>query len=205
MNQMKKIIVLSISLLVICGLQAQTAREAFISLPESMLIDLNANMRRDLVDLYQANRKAVVSNLLGDSVALENMAPDYFLLKTGNGNMQIIVLQMINESKLYCLIQTVCAPVCDSRIEFYSVSWKQLNTSTFITPFPQTDFINTDENSPLPGMVFMQYVYHPETSSLQQIYNTPQSLSIEDQGTVQALLKEKVKEYKWNGFQFTSD
>ena len=202
---MKKILILSISLLAIFGLHAQTAQEAFISMPESILMHLNVNARKDLVDLYQAKQKAALTNLLEDTVVLESMTPDYLLLNTGNGNMQIIVLQMVNESKLYCLIQTVCAPVCDSRIEFYSVSWKQLNTSTFITPFPQTDFINTDENFPLPVKVFMQYVYQPETSALKQIYNTPQSLSIEDQKTAQAFLKEKVKEFKWNGFQFAGD
>jgi len=202
---MNKITLLFISLFVISGLHAQTAQEAFLSLPESMLIDLNVNARKDLVDLYQASQEAVVENLLGDSVSIEKMTPDYLLLKAGNGNLQIIVLQMVNDSKLYCLIQTVCAPVCDSRIEFYSVSWKQLDTYTFITPFPQTDFIRTIDNSPLPDRVFMQYIYLPETSSLQQICNTPQSLSTEDQKTIQVLLKENVKEFKWNGFRFTGD
>ncbi|MCL1938368.1 MAG: DUF3256 family protein [Candidatus Azobacteroides sp.] len=202
---MNKTIMLLISLHVIFELQAQTSEEAFISLPESMAIELNVDARRDLVDLYQAGRKAIVENLLEDSVSIENMTPDYLLLKTGNDNMQIIILQMINESKLYCLIQTVCAPACDSRIEFYSVSWKQLDTNTFITPFPQSDFINANENSSLPDMVFMQYIYSPETSSLQQIDNTFQNLSIEDQKAIQALIKKKVKEYKWNGFRFIGD
>jgi hypothetical protein len=37
----------------------------------------------------------------------------------------------INDSKIVGLIQTVCAPVCDSYLEFYTTAGKKLHTTAF--------------------------------------------------------------------------
>jgi hypothetical protein len=199
---MKKEILLIISLSATIAIHAQKAKEVFISLPESILLDLNNNARLDLVDLYEAGREAVVLNSFNDSVSIEKLTDDYFYLKTGISSLQGIVLRMINESILYCLIQTTCAPVCDSRIEFYSVSWNQLNSDIFITPAPAAWFLDERGNFPALDIPLIQWVYDPETASLCQIYNTLQNLSKEDQAKIRHSVKNETKEYKWNGIRF---
>jgi hypothetical protein len=184
------------------AMHAQKAKDAFISLPESMLLDLNNNARLDLVDLYEAGQEAIVLNSFKDSIFLEKLTDDYFYLKTEASSIQGIVLRMINESSLYCLIQTACAPICDSRIEFYSVSWNQLNSDIFITPATSAWFLNENENLPTLDISLMQWIYDPETSSLRQIYNTPQNLSKEDQARILHAVKNEIKEYKWNSIRF---
>jgi hypothetical protein len=183
-------------------LQAQTAREAFTSMPESMLADLSLYSRRDLVDLYNAGQPAVVLNSFNDSVSLENLTPDHLLLKAGNSLIQIAVLPMINESKLYCLIYTVCSPVCDSRMEFYSVAWNPLNSGAFISPADKSDFVDGNRDFPVLDISLMQLDYDPQTLTLRQTFNTPQYLSLENQDMLRPFIKETAKEYIWNGIRF---
>lgn len=190
------------SLLFAVSLNAQTAKEAFLSMPESLLPDMNLYARMDLVDLYNANQEAVITNSFNDTLALENLTTDYLLLKTGKGSLQIIALQMINESQLYCLIHTVCGQVCDSRIDFYSVSWNHLNSDTFIIPATKTEFIDENPACPALNISLMQWVYDPETAILQQTYNTPDYLSSEDQNAIRPYIKKKAKDYQWNGIRF---
>ena len=174
-------------------LQAQTVREVFISLPEPILLDLSTNDRMDLIDLYDVGQKAVVLNSLGDSLTIEILTDNYLLLKKGNSSLQIAVLTMINESKLYFLIHTACAPVCDSQIGFYSVNWTKLDSEIFISPI-------TNEGL---DISLMQFTFNPETQTLQQKNNTHKLLSLEDQEKIKASIKEEEKEYQWNGIRFS--
>jgi hypothetical protein len=202
MKIVKKIAGLGMSVLFALSLNAQTAKEAFLSMPESLSPDMNLYARMDLVDLYNAGQQAVIANSFNDTIALETLTTDYLCLKTGKGSLQIIALQMINESQLYCLIHTVCGPVCDSRMDFYSVSWNRLNSDTFITPATKTGFIDENPDCPALDISLMQWVYNPETATLQQRYNTPDYLSLEDQNTIHPYIKQEIKEYKWNGIRF---
>jgi hypothetical protein len=184
-------------------LQAQTAREAFTSMPESMLPDLSLYSRMDLVDLYTAGQPAVVVNSFNDTITLENLTQDYLLLKTGDKNtLQIITLPMINESKLYALIHTVCAPVCDSRMEFYSVSWNPLNASAFIQPAKPVEFMEENRNLPALDISLMQLDYDSQTLTLTQTFNTPQYISMEDENRIRPFIKAKTKACQWNGIRF---
>jgi hypothetical protein len=202
MKEMKKIILLAISLSLVFSLNSQTAKEVFLSMPENMLPDLSVSARMDLMDLYEADRTAIVINSLDDTLSLETLTADYLFLNTGKGSLQIVVLPMINESQLYCFIQTVCGSVCDSRIEFYSPSWKKLNADAFITPAPQTWFIRTNEDFPALTVSFMQWSYDPESSTLQQINRTPEYLSKEDRKMIQSYIEAAVKKYQWTGVRF---
>ncbi|MDR0541926.1 MAG: DUF3256 family protein [Dysgonamonadaceae bacterium] len=191
--------------LIICwlsaSLQAQTTKEAFISLPENLAVDLNAYARMDLIDLYHAGLPATVKNSFGDTLALEKLTPDYLRLKTGKGSLQIIILKMINDSQLYCLIRTVCGPVCDSRIEFYSPAWNRLQPDAFIST--AADFFTEENpNLPSPDISLIQWVYDPENATLQQIYNTLDYLSPDDRQNIQPFVKATRKNYHWTGMRF---
>ena len=201
-NRKLKLILPLITCCFALSLQAQTAKEVFISLPESLFVDLNTYTRMDLVDLYQAGLPAELRNSFDDVLVLEKLTPDYLRLNTGTGSLQIIVLKMINDSQLYCLIHTVCASVCDSRLEFYSPSWNRLNTDALITPASSSFFVEENPNFPGLDIPFMQWVYEPETSVLQQVYNTPDYLNLDDRQAVQALIKTKTKNYQWTGIRF---
>jgi len=191
--------------------QAQTVSELFVSLPESTLLILPAPDRMDLIDLYKAKKEATVKNFLGDSCSILSMTDNYLQFSTGKNTVELFLLPMINDSKIVGLIQTVCAPVCDSRIEFYTTSWKKLATSIFVTFAGKYDFLKEgihpeDEsvkNALIPlDISLMQLYYDPDKQELHQYYTTPEYLSDVDKTKVKQYLIEEPKLFKWNLTRF---
>ncbi|MDR0733366.1 MAG: DUF3256 family protein [Dysgonamonadaceae bacterium] len=187
---------------------AQTTEELFASMPKSIaLIWTNMN-REELIDQYKAGSTAVVKNRLSASCFLTRMTDNYLQITEGKSSTEIIILPMANDSKVICLIYTFCAPVCDSRFEFYTVEWKKLNSDTFITPAGKVRFfkdgIDPDEQYALVPLDFslMQFQYNPDNLELMQYYNTPQYLSEEDKEKAMPALKNTPVVFKWNRTRF---
>ncbi|MDR2621856.1 MAG: DUF3256 family protein [Dysgonamonadaceae bacterium] len=209
---MKKII--SVLFLFVClpsVLPAQSAEKLFISMPEFLSLTLTETNRLELVELYKGGLLAAFENQMGDSCFLPRMTDDYLQIREGESSLEIIILPMINDSKVVCLIHTVCAPLCDSYLEFYTVNWKKLNNSAFITPAGKMQFIKAGVN---PGeqktrnalipldISLMQFCYNPDSRELLQYYNTPQYLSVDDREKVAPYLKETPVVFKWNQIRF---
>jgi hypothetical protein len=207
---MKKII----SILFFClpfVLSAQTAGKVFISMPESMLLTLTETNRMELVELYKGGLTAAVENQMGDSCFLIRMTDDYLQMHEWTSSLEIIVLPMVNDSKIVAVIRTACAPLCDSHLSFYTVNWKPLNTELFITPAGKDRFIksgvNPDEqkvrNALIPlDISLMQFRYNPDTRELLQYYNTLQYLSAEDRKKAAPYLRNTPIVFKWNQTRF---
>ena len=210
---MKKKIVLITFLLSVSVhfIKGQTISELFIKLPEPALLTLTVSDRMDLIDLYKAGDKATVKNRFSDSCSILNMTDDYIQIRTSNNTIELFILPMINDSKIIGLIQTVCAPVCDSYLEFYSTTWKKLSTSVFITFAGKSDFLKdginpedeTVKNALIPlDISLMKLNYEPEKHELQQFYTTPDYLSEIDRNKVKQYLTETPKLFKWNLTRF---
>jgi hypothetical protein len=59
------------------------------------------------------------------------------------------------------------------------------------------------ENAAFPlDISFMELHYDPEKQLLSQTYQTSSYLSQEDRQIIEKNIREKVKEYKWNGIRF---
>jgi hypothetical protein len=197
----------------LAGIQAngQTAGELFMSLPESELPTLNETNRLDLIDLYKAGQEAAVVNQLGDSSVIRQLTDDYLEVKTGNYTLELLILRMVNDSKIVSLIKTVCAPVCDSYMEFYTTSWRKLDTNLFISPADKSWFVkagvDVSEQKVRNALVsldisLMQFRYNPERQELQQYYNTPEYLGVDERAAVAPYLKETPRIFKWNQIYF---
>jgi hypothetical protein len=204
---MKKTI--SILLLLVCFpflLSAQTAEKIFISMPEFILLTLTDINRLELVELYKSELPAAVENQINDSCFLARMTDDYLQIQEGKSSLELIVLPMINDSKVICLIRTVCAPLCDSNLEFYTVNWKKLDSNAFITPARKMqylkDSVNPDEQKVRNALVpldisLMQFRYNPDSRELLQYYNTLEYLSADDREKVAPYLKNTPVIFKW--------
>jgi hypothetical protein len=181
-------------------LRAQTAQEVFTTLPEGLVFELSASAQLDLVDLYAAGRPAQAVNRFGDTIVLKKLTPDYLALQSAGGTFQLIVLKMINDSPLYCLIHTVCAPVCDSRVAFYSAAWKSLPWEAFLAPAPPDFFI--ENAADLPDVCFTQWIYDSDADVLQQIYTTLDYLGPDERERLRPFLRATGKEFRWTGMRF---
>jgi len=210
---MKSKIVFSLFLLSLAvhPVQAQTASDLFGSLPDPALFSLSVSDRLDLIDLYKAGQTPTVKNRFDDSCSIVRMTDDYLQIQTGKNTMELFLLPMINDTKIAGLIQTVCAPVCDSKLEFYTTSWKKLSASVFITFANKYDFlkegINPDDekvkNALIPlDISLMQLHYDPDKQVLLQYYTTPDYLSKDDKANVTPYLTDAPKQFKWNQMRF---
>jgi len=207
----KIIIILFLLSLTAYQIQAQTASELFTKLPESDFLPLTVSNRLDLIDLYKAGQNATVKNRFDDSCSIIRMTNNYLQIQTGKNTMELFLLPMINDTKIIGLIQTVCAPVCDSKLDFYTTSWKKLSASVFITFANKNDFlkegINPEDekvkNALIPlDISLMQLHYDPDKQELLQYYTTPDYLSVDDKENVMPYLTDAPKQFKWNQMRF---
>ncbi len=192
-----------------CSAQDMTA--VFGNMPDDMILLVDSIQRQDLMSLHREGKTATIQGKLGETTTLTSFDADFLALESGNTTTQIALLSLVNKSKVICLIQTVCAPVCDSRLSFYTHEWEPLEVSDFISPEDFSWFIkdDVDKNSPaftdavrVLDMDLMQFSFDPETLSLTQTYTTPQYLSKEDKEAIAPFLKEEPKVFKWEKMGF---
>jgi len=209
--KLKNIFILFLMYAAVHFVQGQTVNELFVKIPDPAFLPLSVSDRLDLIDLYKAGEKAAVKNLLEDSCSIFRLTDNYMQIQTGKNTIELFLLPLINDSKIVGLIQTVCAPVCDSKIEFYTITWKKLDTSVFFTYANAYDFLKAEiqpeeENvsnalTPL-DVSFVRLQYDPDKQELQQYYTTPDYLSEADRSKVMPFLRETPKALKWNMTRF---
>ncbi len=205
-----------ISIFIFCcsaflSMQAQDISFYFTTMPNNLLPTLEINRRKDLVDLYKDSRNATVKNALNGASTLKQMTDRYIYLQTDTSSMEMVLLPLVNDSKIICIIRTVCAPVCDSRISFYTTEWKKLDTNDFLSPADPSWFIK--DGTDISGeefqtaqsaldMELMEFHLQPEDLTLVQIYNTPAYLSPDDYRKIKSYLKEEPRIFQWYKTRF---
>jgi len=202
------ILLLCFSVRIVLG---QTVSELFVKLPESTFLTLTVSDRLDLIDLYKEGKQVVVKNRFEDSCLMLRLTDDYLQIQTGNNTMELFLLPMINDSKIVGLIQTVCAPVCDSQLEFFTTTWKKLTTSAFISLAAKHDFLKEGfhqeeekvRNALIPlDIALMRLQYDPEKQELHQFYTTPDYLGETDRAKAMPFLTAIPKRFKWTLTRF---
>ncbi len=69
---------------------------------------------------------------------------DSFLqLKTSDiGTFQLKLLPLVNNTKIICVIKTVCGKACDSDIRFYSTQWEKIDENTLLPTMSAASFFD---------------------------------------------------------------
>ena len=189
---------------------AQTMTTVFGTMPKNMTLLVDSTLRQDLIDLSREEMPKSIKDKLGGKVTLIRFDENFMKLEFGNSSLQIALLDLVNDSKIVCMIQTVCAPVCDSRLSFYTSDWKPLETSDFIQLAAMSCFIDDTDNNDADfinaakalDMDLMQYDFDPEKLTLAQTYTTPLYLNKEDKEKIEPFLKQEPKVFEWNKFGF---
>ncbi len=212
MKTMKKLSIYILFFSLVCSsLQSQNLRSIFESMPDRMLLPMDSMQRLDIIDFYQAKKTAQVVNGLNDTCRLRYYSENYMELKIGNASFVLALLPMINDSKVLCIIKTVCAPVCDSRLEFYTTEWKPLDSRIFLHPVGREWFLkeNMDREDEYfksfeagLDMDLMEYHLDKDNLTLTQRYNTPLYLSLDYKEKAKKYIKPEPKTYHWTQVKF---
>ncbi len=194
------------------GAKAQDVDALFVAMPDGDIPQLENAWRKDLVDLYKSGKEARLKNTMNGFSTLKKLTADYLLLQvTERSTIEIRLLPLVNNTKVICLVRTVCAPVADSRVEFFTTEWEPLDASDMFTPVSADWFIKEDADRSSAAfldaasrldMTLMEYRLSPDSLTLTATYNTPQYLSGEDRARVDSFLKQSPKVYVWDRHHF---
>ena len=157
---MKKIVLLCFLMTCVISLHAQDAKSVFINIPDSLCPLLTKVNRADFADFLESKMKAQVKNKMEKISEMKVLTKDYlFLQTTALTSFQMKLLPLNDTTKIICVINTACGPVCDSRILFYTTQWKELSSKDYID---------------MPGME--RFFVAPESAKLDTYNNARASL-----------------------------
>ena len=209
---MRQFFLLLLCVFSISATKSQDMMAFFITIPDHYLPQLEDAWRKDLVDLYQSGKPAVLDNTMTGRSTLQKLTSDYlFLQTTERSTLEIRFLPLINNTFIACMITTVYAPVADSRVAFFTMDWQPLPTSEIWTLTDTDFFIKEDidrndedflEARSYLDMDLIHYHLDPDQLTLEAVYSTPDYLSLEERAKVKPFLKESAKVYHWKAGRF---
>lgn len=191
---------------------AQDMRTLLVAMPDSILPLLTKNNRMDCVDFVDSKMKAEVKNRLGEVSELKVLTKDYLLLQmTSQSTVEMKLLSVNDSAKVVCVVRTVCAPVCDSAVEFYDISWKRLKTADYIACPPVDSFFRNPAQTDLPYQLLREKAdvdlikasLSVERAVIRFEYTTPDYLSEDDREKIRPYLRKDPLVYSWTDGKFT--
>ncbi len=86
--------------------------------------------------------RAQVENRFGHKSEMTELSKDYLKMQMSpQVSWQMKLLATSDSTKVICTVTTACAPICDSRIRFYTTDWKELAVSDYLTLPVLEDFL----------------------------------------------------------------
>lgn len=209
---MKRIaLILSLIAITVFSVKAQELESIILSMPSDIVLGLDASQKDRLVANMKDTAEITVEREIIGSVKRLAVSPDYISLETSEaGTTQIKLLPLINDSKIICVVKTVCGKACDSRIKFYTTKWLPINQELF----PKKDkewFIkpDADRNSQefknaYAGLNMnpIKMSLSPDNTTLEASYDIKNYLPEEDYKKIEPFLIEGPKTFEWDKISY---
>lgn len=193
---------------------AQQAKTLFVNMPDSLSPLLTAVNRADCIDFLESNMRAQVENRFGRKSEMTALGEDYIRMQMSPKTAwQMKVLPVNDSTKVICAVSTVCAPVCDSDIKFYTTDWKELPTDAFLSTQPvMDDFFQTADSTDYDfisarrqaDMLLVQMELSKEAPTLTFILTTPRYMEKETAEKLKPFLRRPIV-YSWKAGKFIPD
>lgn len=194
------------TLIIICFLtcwlcvSAQSLREVWIEMPDSILPYLSKSQRTELADYVEMKAEPVVLDVFGDSVRIERMTNNYLLVKASE--VTLLEIKLLDNNTL-ALVQTWMAPAAESKLSLFNLQWQPKEAvveynENIVKPDTMTD----EEFNDLKSLMYprlKEYRLSPENNSLSVSWNYP-LLSKKELKRMVDLLKPQV--LNWTGRDF---
>lgn len=192
-------------MVLVCGrVEAQDLRTLFVEMPDTLLPLLTANDRRDMIDFRDAGMTTPVSNRLDGKSRITALTDDYLSLELSrSSSMQIKMINCVGGDTLLCVVNTVAAEACDSRIHFYNTRWERVDGPYFTMPSIADFFHPSDSVAKaldICDIYLVKLSLSPDSDSLKADYTMPQYMSQSDSARVASQLR--TLRYHWTGRRF---
>ena len=197
---MKKILIIICFLTCWLGVSAQSLREVWIEMPDSILPYLSKSQRTELADYVEMKAEPAVLSTFGDSVRIERMTNNYLLLKANEATR--LEIKLLDNNTL-ALVQTWMAPAAESKLRLFNLQWQPKEAVVaYKANIVKPDSMSDEDFSDLKTLMsprLKEYRLSADNNSLSVSWNYP-LLSKKDVKRVTELLKSQV--LNWTGKDF---
>ena len=118
---------LIILLLSICQFAfSQSIEDLYVKMPDILNPTLSSQNRLELLEYYKAHQTDTTLNRYGNQVmllVLDTLNKRLVVRNTPNSTFEMKVNYLKDSIPYIGIIRTICAPVCQSTIEFYDTAW----------------------------------------------------------------------------------
>lgn len=210
---MKRLIFTIVTTLFISGsMSAQSIGDIFLAMPDGLIFGLDAAAKEKLVSNPNDTTGVVVEREVLGEIERLAISDDFVSLQTSEvGTIQIKLLPLINDSKIICVVKTVCSTICDSQIQFYTTKWIPIPLGEL---FPKKDkdwFLKTDVDRSNQDFTnaYAALDLNPiviklssDNTSLEVSYDIKNYLSSDDYKKISAYLIDTPKKFVWDKLSY---
>ena len=197
---MKKILIIICFLTCWLGVSAQSLREVWIEMPDSILPYLSKSQRTELADYVEMKAEPAVLSTFGDSVRIERMTNNYLLLRANEATR--LEIKLLDNNTL-ALVQTWMAPAVESKLRLFNLQWQPKEAVVaYKVNIVKPDSMSDEDFADLKTLMsprLKEYRLSADNNSLSVSWNYP-LLSKKDVKRVTELLKPQV--LNWTGKDF---
>lgn len=173
---MRRISILVISIILGMTAVAQSMRNLFTAMPDSILEVMTKINRLDCIDLIENDRLAKVRNRFDGYSTLDSLTADYLSLQlTPSCRVEMKFFPYPDSLGCICMARTYAGPTEETVLSFYSADWTPLPLESLIS-LPHyddfwlvTDSVSADETARLQhlqDMHFMKATLSPDAPDI---------------------------------------
>jgi hypothetical protein len=120
---------------VLCGvvlcsqfITAQNIEKLYVDMPDALNPTLSKQNRLELIEYYKSGHGDSIVNRFGKSAHLLTLDSLNSFVQVKNTASSFFAMKVfgLDDKPVIAVIRTVCAPVCQSVIEFYDTTWKSI-------------------------------------------------------------------------------
>lgn len=211
---MKKLLFVIVIFINVVTVNAQTMKELFVNMPDTLSLVLTKNNRADCVDFIASKMEAKVTNRFDNVSEVKILTDDYLKANvTECSTWEMRRLSVNDSTYIICMVATVSGPVCDSDVRFYSVNWEELPVSQYIESFPVSDdfFVTPHDGSEIDSLkelrkkayiTFIRASLSDKNTDLAFVYTTPDSMNKEDAEKIKSYIRRSPLLYEWKNGKY---
>jgi hypothetical protein len=185
----------------------QKIDDVFKTMPDSILPGLSGDNK---IMMLMDTGKTVIPYQLGAFEKLSHRDSYLNIRSSEVGTTQIKLLTLINNSKIVCVVKTVCSAVCDSQIAFYSTAWEKLEKNSLLPDIDIESFFDSSKKGSdnykfavsLPDILPVKACFEGGGDDLTFSIDFSSYLMQEDREQMKPFLKTEQLVLKWNKTRF---
>lgn len=205
-------VIFTVFLLVIClTVNSQSIDTYFVNMPDGLIPTMTKKNRMELLEYHKVGQSDSILNRFGKMSYLQTFDTLNNLIVVKNtlsSSIELKLLKTKNGSAILGVIQSVCAPICQSRVNFYDTTWHKIpihfnlpNATRWINLAKMAEVADLDtswvhtvlQNS------FISLCFDPQSPEIIATNNSAEFLSEVDKKVIQPILIPKNLRFELKG------